>query len=178
MRQPGLILLFAGSWVLLGCGSLRPVDANGASASAETGEGDGEAGSDAEGVGDSESSGSTDSGTTTNSNDDDDEDDSGQCQGFLGCHDFGSGGCNPGLQDCPEGEKCTAYVTTPGYCCVDANKCVPIIGDGQLGVGVGIEGRLQVRRHQRRFRGDPVAVKRLDDLVAVDPRAIANPKRV
>jgi hypothetical protein len=37
------------------------------------------------------------------------------------------------LQDCPEGEKCTAYVTEEGYCCVDANRCAPIIGD--LGFG-------------------------------------------
>lgn len=48
--------------------------------------------------------------------------------------DGGAGGdCDPGLQDCPEGEKCTAYVSTPGYCCVDANKCVEIIGDKQFG---------------------------------------------
>jgi hypothetical protein len=41
--------------------------------------------------------------------------------------------CDPALQDCPEGEKCTGYVVQPGYCCVDANKCVPVIGNGQLG---------------------------------------------
>lgn len=41
--------------------------------------------------------------------------------------------CDPGLQDCPEGEKCTGYVVQPGYCCVDANKCVPVTGDKQLG---------------------------------------------
>lgn len=41
--------------------------------------------------------------------------------------------CEPGMQDCPEGEKCTSYVMTPGYCCVDANRCVPIIGDRGLG---------------------------------------------
>jgi hypothetical protein len=44
------------------------------------------------------------------------------------------GQCDPGLQDCPNpDEKCTAYVTEPGYCCVDANKCVPIIGDKTFG---------------------------------------------
>lgn len=41
--------------------------------------------------------------------------------------------CDPGLQDCPEGEKCTGYVVEPGYCCVDANKCVDVIGNQQLG---------------------------------------------
>lgn len=46
---------------------------------------------------------------------------------------FAVGTCDPGLQDCPEGEKCTAYVMTPGYCCVDANKCVEDKGDKQLG---------------------------------------------
>jgi hypothetical protein len=41
--------------------------------------------------------------------------------------------CDPGLQDCPEGLKCTPYVSEPGYCCVDATKCVPIIGDQGYG---------------------------------------------
>jgi hypothetical protein len=44
------------------------------------------------------------------------------------------GQCDPGLQDCPNpDEKCTAYVSEPGGCCVDANKCVPIIGNKQVG---------------------------------------------
>jgi hypothetical protein len=37
------------------------------------------------------------------------------------------------MQDCPDGEKCTAYVETPGYCCVDRNKCVEVIGDKVFG---------------------------------------------
>jgi hypothetical protein len=41
--------------------------------------------------------------------------------------------CDPAEQDCPEGEKCTGYVVEVGSCCVDANKCVPVIGNGQLG---------------------------------------------
>jgi hypothetical protein len=41
--------------------------------------------------------------------------------------------CDPAAQDCPEGEKCTGYVVEVGSCCVDANKCVPVIGNGQLG---------------------------------------------
>ncbi|PRP92477.1 hypothetical protein ENSA5_48950 [Enhygromyxa salina] len=41
--------------------------------------------------------------------------------------------CDPAEQDCPAGEKCTGYVVQPGYCCVDANKCVSVIGSGQLG---------------------------------------------
>jgi hypothetical protein len=41
--------------------------------------------------------------------------------------------CDPAEQDCPEGDKCTGYVVEQGSCCVDANKCVPVIGNGQLG---------------------------------------------
>jgi hypothetical protein len=41
--------------------------------------------------------------------------------------------CDPAEQDCPEGDKCTGYVVQQGYCCVDANKCVPVIGNAQLG---------------------------------------------
>jgi hypothetical protein len=40
--------------------------------------------------------------------------------------------CEPAFQDCPEGEKCTATTVADGYCCVDANTCVPIIGQKQL----------------------------------------------
>jgi hypothetical protein len=39
--------------------------------------------------------------------------------------------CDPWAQDCPEGEKCVAYGSTGGGW--DANKCVPINGDGQVG---------------------------------------------
>jgi hypothetical protein len=40
-----------------------------------------------------------------------------------------TGQCDPGLQDCMKmDEKCTAWATVPGTCCVDANKCVPITG--------------------------------------------------
>ena len=41
--------------------------------------------------------------------------------------------CDPAQQDCPDGEKCTGYVVEAGACCVDANKCVPVIGENQLG---------------------------------------------
>ena len=42
--------------------------------------------------------------------------------------------CRPELaDDCPEGQKCTAYSLDEGGCCVGANKCVPILGDRQLG---------------------------------------------
>jgi hypothetical protein len=73
-----------------------------------------------------------------NDDDDDGPDDEGGEDGGEGCGNFlcvdeGQPSCDPGTQDCPEGEKCTGYVMTPGYCCVDANKCVPVIGDQQFG---------------------------------------------
>ena len=37
--------------------------------------------------------------------------------------------CDPWLQDCPDGEKCVPYGSTGGSW--DANKCVPVMGDGQ-----------------------------------------------
>jgi hypothetical protein len=40
-------------------------------------------------------------------------------------------GCDPWMQDCPEGEKCVPYASTGGNW--NANKCVPITGDGQSG---------------------------------------------
>lgn len=39
--------------------------------------------------------------------------------------------CNPMIQDCPEGFKCTAYATMPGTYW-DANQCVPEPADGAL----------------------------------------------
>ncbi|MCA9684908.1 MAG: ribulose phosphate epimerase [Myxococcales bacterium] len=39
--------------------------------------------------------------------------------------------CDPFAQDCPDGEKCVAYASSGGTW--DANKCVPVGGDGQVG---------------------------------------------
>jgi hypothetical protein len=79
--------------------------------SGETGDGDGDQDTGESGDGDGDGDG---------------------CGNFI-CVDMGEPSCSPGLQDCPDDEKCTGYVMTPGYCCVDANKCVEIIGDKQLG---------------------------------------------
>jgi hypothetical protein len=43
----------------------------------------------------------------------------------IGCE------CDPFAQDCPEGEKCVPYASTGVTW--DANKCVPVSGDGQPG---------------------------------------------
>lgn len=54
--------------------------------------------------------------------------------GFIMPPDGGvEGQCDPAMQDCPEGEKCTSYVSTPGGETVDATKCVPIIGNAVAG---------------------------------------------
>jgi hypothetical protein len=36
-------------------------------------------------------------------------------------------------EPCGPDEKCVPYVSEPGYCCVDACKCQPVIGDRQFG---------------------------------------------
>jgi hypothetical protein len=51
---------------------------------------------------------------------------------YAGPSDFGSPlSCSPWDQDCPEGEKCVPYSSTGGD--FDANKCVPVLGDGEPG---------------------------------------------
>jgi hypothetical protein len=39
--------------------------------------------------------------------------------------------CDPWAQDCPQGEKCVPYGSDGGNW--DANKCVPVIGEGAIG---------------------------------------------
>ncbi|NVB37333.1 ribulose phosphate epimerase [Pseudenhygromyxa sp. WMMC2535] len=39
--------------------------------------------------------------------------------------------CDPWAQDCADGEKCVAYASSGGGW--DANKCVPVMGEGQIG---------------------------------------------
>ncbi len=54
--------------------------------------------------------------------------------GFIEPPDGGvTGQCDPAAQDCPEGEKCTSYVSMPGGQTVDATKCVPSTGTAVAG---------------------------------------------
>lgn len=54
--------------------------------------------------------------------------------GFIMPPDGGvEGQCDPYQQDCPKGEKCTSYVSTPGQETVDSTKCVEVIGDDLWG---------------------------------------------
>jgi hypothetical protein len=79
------------------------------------------------------------SDTEEDSTDDESSDDNGTSSStedgaFVELPDGGgTNTCDPASQDCPEGEKCTGYVVEQGYCCVDANKCVPVIGSKQVG---------------------------------------------
>ncbi|MFV8749718.1 ribulose phosphate epimerase [Nannocystaceae bacterium ST9] len=69
------------------------------------------------------------SGDTTG---DGDTNDTNGTSGFVPETDIPSASsCDPFAQDCNEGEKCVAYASSGGTW--DANKCVPINGDGQQG---------------------------------------------
>ncbi len=77
-------------------------------------------------------SGANGSGDQGDQGDNGDMDDT--AGGFLMPPDGGVvGQCDPYQQDCPEGEKCTSFVQTPGQMTVDATKCVPVIGDDLWG---------------------------------------------
>lgn len=63
-----------------------------------------------------------------------DEGPDGDEAGFIEPPDGGvTGQCDPAAQDCPEGEKCTSFVSMPGGQTVDATKCVPATGAGLAG---------------------------------------------
>jgi hypothetical protein len=49
----------------------------------------------------------------------------------TGYEEWGDLECDGFFQDCPEGEKCVAYASEADR--LDANKCVPVLGDGQPG---------------------------------------------
>ena len=72
----------------------------------------------------------SETGTDTSDGNDDDWSSSGSF--YAVPEDFsGVSECDPWLQDCPDGEKCVPYASTGGTW--DANKCVPILGDGAPG---------------------------------------------
>jgi len=137
MRRLVLVVL---PWVIvgsvLGCAAKDDPQASGTNADDDddgtTAAADDDDGNDDDDDGASGQSASADDEGTTAAPDDDGpaDDDS----GFLEQPDGGVvNTCDPGAQDCPKGEKCTAYVSTPGGRTVDANKCVPDIGDKVFG---------------------------------------------
>lgn len=96
-----------------------------------TGE-DGEGGTEA---GTGTGTGTTGTGTGTGTGSEtgvvDESGEEGPCGSFLCDGDLMPEVCDPVLQDCPEGEKCTAVGDQPGTCC-DSHRCVDVIGDEQL----------------------------------------------
>jgi hypothetical protein len=59
-------------------------------------------------------------------------DDSGGSLSFVPEQDLvGVSQCDPFAQDCEPGQKCVPYGSTGGNW--DANKCVPVLGDGKIG---------------------------------------------
>ena len=79
----------------------------------------------------SSSTESTESSGTGSAEDTDTDTDTGS--DFVPGGDILDGGdCDPFAQDCPEDEKCSAYDIT-GDDQFNANKCVPILGDGAAG---------------------------------------------
>lgn len=74
--------------------------------------------------------------TSTDTDSDDSTDDWGNSAGsFYAGPDYdlptSPTSCDPWAQDCPEGEKCAPYASSGGTW--DANKCVPVLGDGMPG---------------------------------------------
>lgn len=67
---------------------------------------------------------------------DDDADDS---VGFVAPPDSGTGECDPKEQDCPKGEKCTAWANDGGTFW-NATRCVPETGTGVTGDSCTVEG--------------------------------------
>lgn len=119
----GVTALALGALVLLGSAACS----SGSGAGGETA---GSTTSPGETVGDSSESGMVDTETDTDDGPNDTDWTSGSFYG--GPTDFPSAlQCDPWWQDCPDGDKCVPYASTGTTW--DANKCVPILGDGQPG---------------------------------------------
>jgi hypothetical protein len=82
-------------------------------------------------IDDTSESGMVDTETDTDDGPDDTNSEGGSFYAGPGVDWGGISGCDPFLQDCPDGEKCVPYASAGGNW--DANKCVPITGDGQPG---------------------------------------------
>jgi len=114
-----------------------------ASSAGTTGSGSGGSGSSTTGGGESSttggSTGSTAS-TTTGSGTSGAEETGDEGTPFVVQPDSNVGNeCDPKAQDCPEGQKCTAWANDGGNAW-NANKCVDVSGEGQGGDNCAIQG--------------------------------------
>jgi hypothetical protein len=130
-------LLCSLALISLACGTKSPASDTGAdggsTGSSSTGgddNGDDPSNGDA-----SQSSTAATTASTTMTTDATDPDSGDDGSGFLLQPDGGviMPMCDPGLQDCPRGQKCTSYVSTPGGQTVDSTHCVDVSGDAQFG---------------------------------------------
>ena len=95
-----------------------------------SGDGDGDPSGD--GDGDPSGDGDGDVGDGDGDVGDGDGDGDGGGFSFVPPEDFFDADlCDPFLQDCPDGEKCVPYANGGGNW--NANKCVPILGDAEIG---------------------------------------------
>jgi hypothetical protein len=89
-------------------------------------------------VGDGDGDGDGDESTTNPGDGDGDPTTTTTTAGFVSGDVAGQNSCDPWAQDCPEGEKCAAWNSGSGTW--DANKCVPLNGDGKEGDACTYDG--------------------------------------
>lgn len=141
-RHPGLTWISLGCLLLAACGDKNeattapnPSSEPGTSDSAETSPDDpttGLGGTDTGSPGETAGTGTMSAGTSTTPVDPSTTADE-SSGGFIVPPDGGiSGQCDPKLQDCPEGEKCSAVSPSPGEPW-GVNTCVPVMGDSVVG---------------------------------------------
>jgi hypothetical protein len=147
MRQPVLALFAPVLLVSLACSGTGDGSDTGTSNSDSATE----TGSDSSATTDpstTDPSGGTSAGSTTGvtttgvstSGPGSDSDPSGGTMSFVQDPDTPDGNeCDPKLQDCPDGEKCAAWANDGGSSW-NANKCVPVSGNGQHGDECMTEG--------------------------------------
>jgi hypothetical protein len=125
MKKTLVLSMFgAMAFALPGCGDKNENPAD--TSSTLNGDADDEAdGTEGDGDGDTDTSGDGDTST-------DDGADTASSLTFIMETDVGAAStCDPFMQDCPDGEKCVPWGSSGAEW--DANKCVPVTGDGQPG---------------------------------------------
>lgn len=139
LAVPALLIPLLSAAALSGCGT----KAEGADDAKEAGTSSTGGGTDASAT-DSDPSGASASASMSSSasasgsasmTDPGTDDTAADTMGFIGDPDNGvvEAQCDPGQQDCPKGQKCTSFVSTPGGKTVDSTHCVDIIGDDLFG---------------------------------------------